>query len=100
MPDLLFLQTFRIGAVFHSTPTIYHVHNTIDEGVLRPGDIFTIEPIVNAGTARSILWPDGWTVATKDGQLSAQFENTLLVTENGIEEVTAKLSSSPKYQWM
>lgn len=49
---------------------------------------FTIEPILTLGSRRLILWPDGWTLATRDGSLSAQFEHTLLVTEDGVEVLT------------
>jgi len=49
---------------------------------------FTIEPMVNLGTWRTRLLGDGWTVKTVDGELSAQFEHTLLVTETGVEILT------------
>ena len=56
---------------------------------LYPGMCFTIEPMINSGTARSQLDPyDGWTVRTLDGGLSAQFEHTILMTENGPEVLT------------
>lgn len=55
--------------------------------------VFTIEPMINMGTAYDKLWPDNWTVVTEDGKRSAQFEHTLLVTETGCEILTA----SPKF---
>ena len=55
--------------------------------------VFTIEPMVNAGNPNDTQWPDNWTVVTTDGKRSAQFEHTLLVTEDGMEILTA----SPKY---
>lgn len=63
------------------------------KGKIRPGMIFTIEPMVNAGNPNDTQWPDHWTVVTTDGKRSAQFEHTLLVTENGMEILTA----SPKF---
>ena len=54
-------------------------------GVMKPGMVFTIEPMINAGRYGDKLWPDDWTSATIDGKRSAQFEHTLLVTETGVE---------------
>ena len=64
-----------------------------------PGHCFTIEPMINAGTWKDTHWPDGWTAVTKDGQPSAQFEHTLLVTETGVEVLTARLPTSPPLWW-
>jgi methionyl aminopeptidase len=55
---------------------------------LRAGMAFTIEPMINAGGAAVKLLPDGWTVVTADGSLSAQFEHTVVVTESGCEVTT------------
>ena len=77
-----------IGATFHAAP---HVNHTIERGrtvVLEPGLTFTVEPMINAGTASYHLWPDDWTVATDDLLPSAQFEHTVVVTESGVEIVT------------
>ena len=63
------------------------------KGKIRPGMVFTIEPMVNTGNPNDTQWPDNWTVVTTDGKRSAQFEHTLLVTEDGMEILTA----SPKY---
>ena len=52
---------------------------------MKPGHIFTIEPMINIGTWKDRLWPDDWTAVTTDGKRSAQFEETLLVTEDGVE---------------
>ena len=52
------------------------------------GTTFTIEPVLTEGTAEWITWPDGWTVATADGQRAAQFEHTVLITEAGCEVLT------------
>lgn len=58
---------------------------------MQVGHIFTIEPMINLGTEyRNISWPDDWTMTTIDGARSAAAEETLLITENGVEVLTAK----------
>lgn len=76
-----------------------HYRNSERSGVMAEGHTFTIEPMICAGSARPIVWPDKWTAATSDGSLSAQFEHTLVVTKEGVEALTAKLPTSPKYVW-
>ena len=56
--------------------------------VLKPGMTFTIEPMINEGTRHTKLLPDGWTVVTKDRKLSAQWEHTVVVTDDGVEILT------------
>lgn len=63
---------------------------------MKPGHVFTIEPMINMGSWHDILWPDGWTAVTQDGKLSAQFEHTLLVTETGCEVLTARIQDTQK----
>lgn len=77
-----------IGKVFHEAPHVLHYgkENTGEE--IKPGMIFTIEPMINAGKKEVKLLPDDWTVVTKDHSLSAQFEHTILVTETGYEILT------------
>ena len=57
---------------------------------LREGMTFTIEPMVNLGSRKTITRDDGWTVVTKDGELSAQFEHTVAVTADGVEVLTLR----------
>ena len=77
-----------IGREFHEEPQVLH-YGTADHGPkLQPGMCFTIEPMVNVGKRQVKLLPDGWTVVTKDRSLSAQWEHTILVTENGYEILT------------
>ena len=57
-------------------------------GIMKEGQIFTIEPMVNAGKRHVRLLPDGWTVITKDHSLSAQWEHTVLVTDSGFDVLT------------
>lgn len=80
-------------------PNVLHVKNNAPNGFMVPGHTFTIEPMICLGTSKHILWRDEWTVATADGKPSAQFEHTLLITEKGVEVLTAKLPSSPKFFW-
>lgn len=63
---------------------------------MRPGHTFTIEPMINEGVWNDVHWPDDWTAVTQDGKRSAQFEETLLVTENGIEVLTSD-AAAKKY---
>jgi methionyl aminopeptidase len=79
-----------IGAVFHEPPNVLHYGKRKTGLVLQPGMIFTIEPMINAGKKDVKLLPDGWTVVTKDHSLSAQWEHTILVTDNGYEVLTKR----------
>ncbi|XP_026193529.1 methionine aminopeptidase 1 [Cyclospora cayetanensis] len=85
-----------IGELFHTAPSIPHYRNNKAVGILKPGHVFTIEPMLNLGKPADVLWPDNWTAVTLDGSLSAQFEHTLLCTEEGVEILTKRLPSSPK----
>ncbi|GAA5190518.1 type I methionyl aminopeptidase [Ferrimonas gelatinilytica] len=77
-----------IGAGFHEEPQIVHYRNKA-KLTLQAGMCFTIEPMINAGDYRcKVSKKDGWTATTKDGQPSAQYEHTLLVTEDGCEVLT------------
>ena len=66
---------------------------------MKEGHVFTIEPMINAGTHRDVMWPDEWTAATADGKHSAQFEHTLLVTHDGVEVLTERQPTSPPLWW-
>jgi methionyl aminopeptidase len=79
-----------IGTVFHEEPQVLH-YGTPGTGMeLKPGMIFTIEPMINAGKRHVRQLPDGWTVVTKDRSLSAQWEHTILVTDTGHEVLTRR----------
>lgn len=84
-----------IHELFHAAPSIPHYANNKAAGICKPGMCFTIEPMLNLGTYRDKSWPDNWTAVTADGKWSAQFEHTLLVTEDGCEVLTAKNKRSP-----
>jgi len=90
-----------IGELFHCAPNIPHYARNKAVGVMKAGQVFTIEPMINAGVWKDRMWPDGWTACTADGMRSAQFEHTLLVTETGVEVLTARLPSSPGvFPWL
>lgn len=79
-----------IGAVYHEDPQVLHYDGEDGGVILKAGMTFTIEPMVNTGDWRTRTMKDGWTVKTKDRGLSAQWEHTLLVTENGCEVMTLR----------
>ncbi len=78
-----------LGRKFHEDPMVLHYANHSPTAPkLRKGVTFTVEPMVNAGTWRTFTEDDGWTVKTADGSLSAQFEHSIAVTEDGVEILT------------
>lgn len=79
-----------IGKIFHEPPNVLHYGKRGTGEQLKAGMIFTIEPMINAGKRDVKLLPDGWTVVTKDHSLSAQWEHTILVTEEGHEILTKR----------
>lgn len=79
-----------IGTHFHEEPQVLHYGTPGTRERLEPGMTFTIEPMINAGKRHVKLLPDGWTVVTKDRSLSAQWEHTVLVTEDGVAVLTQR----------
>lgn len=79
-----------IGREFHEEPQIVHVGKRGTGPEIKPGMTFTIEPMINLGARHCKLLKDQWTVVTRDGKWSAQFEHTLLVTEEGVEILTLR----------
>jgi len=78
-----------VGPAFHTGLVVPHYDAApLYETVIEPGMVFTIEPMLNLGTPDWIMWDDDWTVLTADGRRSAQFEHTLLVTDDGAEILT------------
>jgi len=77
-----------IGKVFHEDPQVLHYGRPGTGEVLVPGMVFTIEPMINLGKRDTKALPDGWTVVTRDRSLSAQWEHTLAVTEDGFDVLT------------
>ncbi len=76
------------GFEFHESPQIPHFGKRGEGVLLMPGMVFTIEPMINLGKKELRILEDGWTAVTRDGSLSAQYEQTLLVTETGFESMT------------
>ena len=77
-----------IGRVYHEDPQVLHYGRAGEGLVLKKGMTFTIEPMINEGQRHTRLLPDGWTVVTKDRKLSAQWEHTIAVTDDGAEILT------------
>ena len=88
-----------ISNTFHELPNILHYGKKDTGQELKPGMTFTIEPMINTGKYESKLLNDGWTAVTKDKSLSAQYEHTLGITENGYEIFTESVKgySKPPY---
>ncbi|MGF1526145.1 MAG: type I methionyl aminopeptidase [Candidatus Competibacterales bacterium] len=79
-----------IGRSFHEAPQVLHYGKPGTGVPLVPGMTFTIEPMINAGKRHTKLLPDGWTVVTKDHSLSAQWEHTVAVSEEGVDVLTLR----------
>ncbi|MES1201378.1 MAG: type I methionyl aminopeptidase [Pseudomonadota bacterium] len=77
-----------VGLVFHDAPNILHYGKSGDGDVLKPGMMFTVEPMLNLGTPGVKILNDGWTAVTKDKNLSSQYEHSVGVTETGVEIFT------------
>lgn len=77
-----------LGRTFHEPPSVVHYGKPHTGTILEPGMFFTIEPMINAGDWKMKILADGWTAVTRDRSLSAQFEHTLAVTDNGCEIFT------------
>src|SRR5271163_4144517 len=80
-----------IGRTFHSGLIVPHYDDPHSDVIMQPGMTFTIEPMLTLGTIDYDVWPDRWTVVTKDRRRTAQFEHTILVTEDGHEILTLPL---------
>ncbi|OAF70443.1 hypothetical protein A3Q56_01811 [Intoshia linei] len=88
-----------IHSLFHAPPNIAHFANN-KPGIIKAGMCFTIEPMINEGSHYDNIWPDDWTAVTADGKRSAQFEQTLLVTETGCEILTLRQENNGKPHFM
>ena len=85
-----------ISNVFHEPPNVLHYGKKDTGNELKPGMTFTIEPMINVGKFESKVLNDGWTAVTKDKSLSAQFEHTIGITENGYEIFTESVKGYTK----
>jgi len=83
-----------VGKLFHGPPDVPHYRRNKAFGVMKPGHVFTVEPMLNFGkSGRSKQWPDDWTQVTTTGQRSSQYEHTFLITETGCEVLTARVGT-------
>ncbi|GAA1462927.1 type I methionyl aminopeptidase [Williamsia maris] len=83
-----------IGETFHNGLVVLHYDQPNVDTVLEPGMVFTIEPMINLGSLAWDTWDDGWTVVTRDRRWTAQFEHTLVVTDDGVEVLTLPPTSA------
>lgn len=79
-----------ISHIFHTAPQVPHYGVRGKGKKLKPGMVFTIEPMINEGTHKAVVLEDGWTALTVDRKLSAQFEHTIAVTKDGVEILTLR----------
>ena len=88
-----------LGRVFHDAPTILHYVEPSYNVLLKPGMLFTVEPMINLGGLDYTIWDNDWTVQNKDHRFTAQFEHTIVITEDGNEILTlpdgTEIASSP-----
>jgi methionyl aminopeptidase len=89
-----------INRLFHTVPNVPHYAKNKAIGVMKPGHTFTIEPMISEGVWQDVTWPDGWTAVTADGKLSAQFEQTILVTDTGYEILTERKENGGQPHFM
>ena len=81
-----------VHTAFHSGLIVLHYDEPMNDTIMVPGMTFTVEPMLTLGSPRTTQWDDGWTVLTKDGSWSAQFEQTIVVTDAGSEILTVPSS--------
>lgn len=102
MNDMAVVRDFvghGIGEQFHTDLQICHYYHPRLTDVIEPGMTFTIEPMIAVGTWRARMWNDGWTAVTADGGRTAQFEHTLLITDDGAEILTTPSDTSIHPYW-
>ena len=78
-----------IGEQFHTDVQVLHYFDPRNNMIMKPGMVFTIEPMITLGTWQFHMWDDDWTAVTADGKRTAQFEHMVLVTDTGVEVLTA-----------
>ena len=89
-----------IGEQFHTDLQVLHYYDSRNSTIMRPGMTFTVEPMITLGAWQHKMWDDDWTAVTVDGKRTAQFEHTCLVTDDGVDVLTAGPGSvSPHAPW-
>jgi methionyl aminopeptidase len=89
-----------IGEQFHTDIQVYHYYDSRASTIMRPGMTFTIEPMITLGSWQHRMWDDEWTAVTADGKRTAQYEHTILVTDDGFDVLTGGEGAvSPTAPW-
>ncbi len=88
-----------IGEQFHTDLQICHYYHPALTDIIEPGMTFTVEPMITVGDWRARMWSDGWTAVTSDHSRTAQFEHTILITEDGPEILTTPTDTSTHPYW-
>ncbi len=89
-----------IGQQFHSDIQVLHYYDSRNSMIMRPGMTFTIEPMITIGAWQHRMWDDDWTAVTSDGKRTAQYEHTVLVTDDGVDVLTGgDGAASPRAPW-
>jgi len=89
-----------IGEQFHTDVQVLHYYDPRSTTIMRPGMTFTIEPMITLGSWQHRMWDDDWTAVTTDGKRTAQFEHTILVTDDGFDVLTGGPgAASPSAPW-
>jgi methionyl aminopeptidase len=88
-----------VGRAFHEPPNVLHYGQMGEGQEIKPGMIFTVEPMINIGRPHVKLLSDGWTAVTRDRSLSAQFEHTVGITQTGVEIFTLSPSGQSWLPW-
>jgi methionyl aminopeptidase len=89
-----------IGEQFHTDLQVLHYYDSRNSTIMRPGMTFTVEPMITLGAWQHKMWDDDWTAVTVDGKRTAQFEHTCLVTDDGVDVLTAGPGTvSPHAPW-
>ena len=89
-----------IGEQFHTDVQVLHYYDERSSMIMRPGMTFTIEPMITLGAwQHRMVLDDDWTAVTTDGKRTAQFEHTILVTDDGVDVLTAPGAVVPDAPW-
>ena len=88
-----------IGEQFHTDIQVFHYYRPSQSDIIEAGMTFTIEPMITAGSHKVRMWDDGWTAVTSDGRRTAQFEHTVLVTDDGAEILTVPTNQDDHPYW-
>ena len=89
-----------IGELFHGDIQVLHYYDERASMIMRPGMTFTIEPMITVGAwQHKMVFDDDWTAVTADGKRTAQFEHTIVVTDDGVDVLTAPGAVSPSAPW-